>query len=145
MASAAAAKDMLLCPSAQPEMAGGVVFGVVGGTVEAPRVGYLEKPVPVTEEVLRSSGQVKPTEVFRLAARCAGHSCQHFDGVNCGLATRVVKLFGEVVTDLPPCTIRPNCRWWRQEGKAACLRCPQVVTESYNATDLQQRVAKPER
>jgi len=29
-------------------MAGGKVFGVVGGSAESPRVGYLAEPVPVT-------------------------------------------------------------------------------------------------
>ena len=33
-----------LCPSAQPEMEGSVVLGVVGGTSDEPRVGYLTEP-----------------------------------------------------------------------------------------------------
>jgi hypothetical protein len=36
-----------------------------------------------------------------------------------------------VVDALPACAIRPACRWWQQEGKAACQRCPQVVTQAY--------------
>jgi hypothetical protein len=45
------------------------------------------------------------------------------------------------VDGLPPCSIRPGCMWWRQEGKNACLRCPQVVTETRHATDEQRQVA----
>ena len=41
-----------LCPSAQPEMLGSVVFGVASGTAAAPRVAYLDRPVPVTPDVL---------------------------------------------------------------------------------------------
>ncbi|NCS45084.1 MAG: nitrogen fixation protein, partial [Microcystis aeruginosa BS11-05] len=49
------------------------------------------------------------------------------------------------VTDiLPPCRIRQNCRWWLQEGKAACLRCPQVVTDNYNPSEIFVKVAEPE-
>jgi len=47
----------------------------------------------------------------------------------------------EVVDSLPVCTIRPQCRWFRQEGRAACLRCPQIVTGSYEADDVLQQVA----
>jgi hypothetical protein len=53
----------------------------------------------------------------------------HFDGHDCRLATRLVQLLPAVVDRLPPCHVRPDCRWWQQEGKAACLRCPQVVTD----------------
>ncbi|PYS90344.1 MAG: nitrogen fixation protein [Acidobacteria bacterium] len=132
-----------LCPSAQPEMAGSVAFGVVGGTPNAPRMEHLERTLPVTDELLALSAPVSPAEVFRFAAPCAGHACQHFDGTDCRLATRIVQILPAVTNDLPPCLLRPDCRWWQQEGKAACLRCPQVVTESYVASDDFQRAADP--
>jgi hypothetical protein len=120
----------LLCPSAQPEMAGSIVFGVVRGTAEKPRLAYLVEPQPVAKELLELAAPVKPTEVFRIAAPCAGFACRHFDGTNCQLARRIVNVLPTVVATLPPCRLRPNCRWWRQEGRAACMRCPQIVTES---------------
>ena len=49
--------------------------------------------------------------------------------------------FDPVVRALPRCAIRPTCRWFRQEGPAACFRCPQVVTDSRTASDLQREVA----
>jgi hypothetical protein len=30
------------------------------------------------------------------------------------------------------------CRWFRQEGREACLRCPQVTTEQRNPSELQR-------
>jgi hypothetical protein len=132
-----------LCPSAQPEMADSVVFGVVGGTVEEPRVGYLKETLPVTDEILALASPVKPTEVFRFAAPCAGGGCQHFDGTNCRLVRRTVNMLPAVVEVLPSCRIRPNCRWWQQEGKAACMRCPLVVTENYLPSEQQRHVADP--
>jgi hypothetical protein len=36
-----------------------------------------------------------------------------------------------VSESLPPCPIRRECRWWQQEGKAACMRCPQIITDNY--------------
>jgi len=134
-----------LCPSAQPEMVGSVVLGVVGGTVNEPRVAYLSEPLPVTDELLALSSPVKPTEIFRFAAPCEGNACQHFDGSNCRLATRIVQLLPAVVEVLPPCRLRPNCRWWQQEGKAACVRCPQIVTQIYHPSEQQRQAANPQQ
>ena len=132
-----------LCPSAQPEMQGSVIFGVIGGTVQRPQVGYLAQPRPVADEPLIRTLPVHPTEVFRLAAPCAGTACQHFDGVNCRLVTRTVQLLPMATRDAPPCAIRPECRWWQQEGRAACLRCPQIVTRNYNPTTTEALAADP--
>jgi hypothetical protein len=132
-----------LCPSAQPEMEGSVVFGVVSGTVEEPRVAYLAEPQPVTDKLLALSGPVKPTEIFRFAAPCAGGACRHFDGSNCRLVRRTVELLPTAVAILPSCRVRLNCRWWQQEGKAACLRCPQIVTEDYRPSEQVRRAADP--
>jgi hypothetical protein len=132
-----------LCPSAQPNMAGAVLFGVVAGTMEVPRVGYLTDPLVVTEDVLELAAPVQPTEVFRFAAPCAGGNCQHFDGTACRLATRTVQLLPAVTASLPLCRIRPACRWWQQEGKAACMRCPQIITEAPCASELHRRAAWP--
>lgn len=132
-----------LCPSAQPEMVDSVVFGVVGGTIDKPCVAYLTEPQPVTDELLALANPVKPTEIFRFAAPCAGHACRHFDGSNCRLATRIVRLLPTVVERLPPCRLRPKCRWWQQEGKAACMRCPQIVTENYRPSKQELQAADP--
>jgi hypothetical protein len=131
------------CPSAQPEMADSVVFGVVAGTVEEPRVRYLAEPLPVTEKLLSLTGPVKPTEVFRFAAPCAGRGCQHFNGNICGLVARIVALVPPVVNELPPCQLRLKCRWWKEEGGAACGRCPLVVTENYRPTEPLRLAADP--
>lgn len=137
------AVSVALCPSAQPEMQGSVIFGVIGGSVERPQVGYLAAPRPVADEPLIAELPVHPTEVFRIAAPCAGTACQHFDGANCHLATRTVQLLPVAASSAPPCAIRGDCRWWRQEGKEACLRCPQIVTRMYQPTDAVRLAADP--
>lgn len=126
------------CPSARPEMPGSVAFGVVLGSVEQPRVAFLDQTVPVTEELLALARPVSPTQVFRFAAPCAGKACQHFDGASCRLATRIVEHLPEETAPLPECAIRPACRWWRQEGEEACRRCPLVATESYGAAEISE-------
>lgn len=131
------------CPSAQPHMEGAFAFGVVGGTAEERRVGYLEERVPVTPELLAMTGAVKPTEVFRFGAPCAGGACRHYDGHDCQLANKLVQMTPAVAA-LPACTLRPDCRWWRQEGKSACMRCPAIRTESYDPTPEQKMAADPD-
>ncbi|NER08072.1 MAG: nitrogen fixation protein [Okeania sp. SIO3C4] len=132
-----------LCPSARPDMPDSKVFGVIGGTVDEPRLAYLKEPLPVTDEVMALSGSVTPTEVFRTAAPCVEKSCLHFDGANCRLAMQVVENLTTAVEQLPPCSIRSNCRWWQQEGKAACMRCPQVITDNYTSSEVITQVATP--
>lgn len=132
-----------LCPSARPESENSVVFGIIGGTVTEPRVAYLKQTQPITDELIAKASPVTPAEIFRTAAPCAATGCQHFDGKNCGLATRIVENFPAVAEELPPCSIRRDCRWWQQEGKVACMRCPQVITDNYNASELAVKVAAP--
>jgi hypothetical protein len=95
----------------------------------------LKQPLPATEDVLAAAGPLKPTEVFRLSATCAEQACPHFDGADCRLATRVAQMLPPVVERLPPCIIRKDCRWYSQEGGAACLRCPEITTVTYDLSE----------
>jgi hypothetical protein len=122
--------EALLCPSAQPEMADAQILGVISAGTDEPRVAYLNERVAVTPELLAQAAPAAPGEIFRLAARCETSRCTHFDGQQCRLATRIVEMLPEVADNLPPCIIRRSCRWYRQEGRAACARCPQVVTRN---------------
>jgi hypothetical protein len=138
-----AAEKTTLCPSARPESEGSIVFGIISGTVAEPRVAYLKQPQPVTDELIAKASPITPAEIFRTASPCATKGCQHFDGQDCRLATRIVESFPAVAEELPPCSIRRDCRWWQQEGKAACMRCPQVITDNYNGSELALKVAMP--
>jgi hypothetical protein len=117
------------------------VLGVVTRDAEDARLAYLDEPLPATPELLATAAPAAVSQVFRLSARCEESKCTHFDGTHCQLAVRIARMLPEVVDHLPACTIRPECRWFRQEGRAACLRCPQVVTGNYDADALIQQVA----
>lgn len=137
-----------LCPSAQPGMDNCRILGVVQMDFQtevqqqpAPRVVYLNELLPATEQVLAMSAPLKPTEVYRLAATCAEHKCPHFDGADCRLAKRIVHILPAVVDALPPCTIRKDCRWFSQEGGAACQRCPEITTVSYDLSPAAREVS----
>jgi hypothetical protein len=125
----------LMCPSADVEMSGSTIFGIVLGTPEAPHVVHLDRVKPIPPELLTLDSPVKPTEIFRIAATCIENDCHHFDGEKCRLTTRIVEGLPTVTDRLPACAIRATCRWWHQEQAAACLRCQQVVRDNYIASD----------
>lgn len=133
----------LLCPSAQPEMARSTVLGVIGGTTENPLLSYIEGPLPVNDHLLAMARPVQATEIFRFAAECEESACCHFDGSRCRLATRIVQILPAVVESLPACTIRATCRWFQQEGRDVCFRCPQIVTQVYDESEQLRLVAMP--
>ncbi len=130
-----------LCPSAQPGMDRCRVLGVVRQEGSTPILEYLNRLLPATTEILAMAAPLKPTEVFRLAATCAEHNCPHFDGADCQLATRVVQILPAIVDALPPCIIRTECRWYSQEGGAACKRCPAITTVSYELSPQVREVS----
>jgi hypothetical protein len=117
------------------------VLGVVRRNGPAPMVEYLNQHLPADAEILAMAAPRKPTDVFRLAATCAEHQCPHFDGDDCRLASRIVQILPAVVDSLPPCIIRKDCRWYSQEGGAACRRCPEVTTVSYDLSPQMREVS----
>jgi len=117
------------------------VLGVVERDGPTPRLVYLNEFLPATDEVLALSAPLKPTEVYRLSATCAEHKCPHFDGADCQLAKRIVQILPAVVDALPLCTIRKDCRWFSQEGGAACRRCPEITTVSYALSPTTREVS----
>ena len=132
------------CPSAQATADGARIFGVMTGAPEARRVGYLTEAQPISEKLLALARSAKPTQLFRIAAPCANGGCKHFKDRACSLAQRIVEGLPAVVNALPACQIRSTCRWFRQEGKEACFRCPLVMTDKSNASDYEKQIADPD-
>lgn len=133
-----------MCPSAQLDMEGARIIGVLSGEPNAPQVAYLERGVEIDLSVTTQLGELAATEVFRIAAKCETSRCCHFDGSRCALAGRIVNQLPEVVDMLPRCQIRPTCRWFAEQGGAACRRCPQIVTMIPRGDDALNRAARPE-
>ena len=129
------------CPSAPPGAKTSRIYGIMTGPADDRRVGYLTRTVGATPDMLALAGAAKPTELFRIASPCANNACKHFDGA-CQLARRIVAALPAVVGTLPDCQIRPTCRWFRQEGDAACLRCPQVATDKAGASQADRAIAE---
>jgi hypothetical protein len=111
-----------------------VIWGIAAGSPEQPQVVPVP-PEPFTEAHAQAALPATPREVFRLAATCVKGGCPHWrteqpgaegDGA-CSLVQRVRAGFPEVRPQ--QCGIRLVCRWFAQEGLAACRACPGVVTD----------------
>lgn len=124
-------------------MRGARAFAVVGDTRDRPRVAYLKKDAVVDEAMLAELGDIAPTRVFRFAAACEESGCAQYRDGCCSLGRRLAEQLDPVVDALPSCQIRPTCRWHAEQGGAACLRCPQVVTLVPHGSAL-SKVARPE-
>ena len=135
-------QDQAICPSAQPEQPDATIIGIIRGSNGAAAVEILPEALPLHPLINLIPEDVRPTEVLRLAA-VREAKCQHFKNDTCTLSARIIARLPAVSDHLRRCAIRPSCRWWRQEGPAACHRCPQVITEPYWASDLIREVATP--
>jgi hypothetical protein len=133
----------LNCPSCQAGQGGNTVIGVVGTKDGSARVSLLPEQVPLQSISHLIPDGIPVTEVLRLAGPCAGGKCAHFRNERCTLASRIVAGLPKVADRLSKCAIRPSCRWWRQEGPRACYRCPAIVTEPFQASEVMQEVATP--
>jgi hypothetical protein len=122
-------------------MEGARIIGIISGTTEAPQIAYLAREAAIDSSVVDHLGELAPTQVFRFAARCERSRCAHFAGNRCSLAERIVEQLPEVVDLLPACSVRRTCRWYAEQGPAACRRCPQVVTMIPRREDALNRAA----
>lgn len=139
-------EDKLMCPSVPPHYPDAIAFGVVGGSVESPELIPLIPPQPVTEELLALAAPVYAGEVFRFAATCVEKKCTHWEGQTkkCRLVQKTIHFVPRAVEKLKPCAIRPTCRWFAQEGKDACVRCPQLASSDPARSEAGNRAAVPD-
>ncbi|WP_034593929.1 hypothetical protein [Hamadaea tsunoensis] len=121
-----------MCPSTPTSNA--TVF--LGMITPAGKVAYVTPAVPAS--VLLSdmdAGEAgQPLEAaYRFAGPCVTAKCGFWTGEHCGLGAKLVESYqavgGEPV-DLPKCAIRRTCRWFAEQGPAACSPCSYVVTDA---------------
>ncbi|MBC7453011.1 MAG: nitrogen fixation protein [Massilia sp.] len=132
-----------MCPSAPWDSAGGQIFAVVAGEARAPKVLFLKQMLAPSKALADKLGGVAPSEVFRVAAPCAGAGCGHHnhESKGCNLAANIVQNVEPVIDDYATCGIRATCLWWAQEGLKACVRCPQIATRNLMASEQLVRSA----
>ena len=130
----------LLCPSSRGTLEDSLLIGVVTNHGDGARVIPTERAMMVTPEILQMAEPAGPGEVFRFASACQAGKCPHFRNEACQLAVRSVDLLEPVTDELPKCSIRSHCRWFRQEGASICKRCPQVVTDQFNPSETMVQI-----
>jgi hypothetical protein len=137
----------LTCPSStcQP---GAVLLGVVG---RDGRVRYVSPALAVDDEFVEQAQRGRtPEKRFRFAGPCVEDRCAQWTGRSCGVIERVLSHPGvdEAVAahdgPAPPCAIRRHCRWFAQEGVAACHACPLVVTDTAHSSSRRKTVTHSE-
>jgi len=116
------------CPSAQPDMVDARPIGMLSGSPSEVRIAFFKKDALEGFDWRARFPGPAATHVLRFGARCEEQRCGHHDGHSCQLGKRVSEDLEPVVDHLPPCLLRPSCRWHAERGPRVCLRCPQVAT-----------------
>lgn len=120
--------EPLACPSA-PAQPGAALLAIVGSDG---RLAHVSPPIPVDEAfVATASRHGAPEARMRFTAPCLEAGCAQWTGSSCGVIEQVLAtgVHEDQPTRLPRCDIRSGCRWYRQEGGAACRACPLVLTD----------------
>ena len=133
----------LSCPSTPEDQPDAVVFGVVGGTVERPMVAYLTSSLPASDGTSHANCTGHTSGSVPIRGDMRQTACQNFQDGRCSVTTRLVAVAKPVVDQLPRCAIRSTCRWWAENGRASCVRCPSVVTVDYAPTPEAVAIAGP--
>lgn len=133
----------LTCPSSQPDQTGAMVIGVVTGPADRRRVSMLRTLAPLDTVAGLIPPEIPVGEIVRLAGPCAEDRCRHFKESRCSLGERIAAALDPVAARPPPCAIRADCRWWNEQGAEACRRCPQIVTEPFEAAAGLREIAAP--
>ena len=73
----------------------------------------------------------KPEKRFRFAGNCETNNCKQWSEGRCGVIDKVIEILKstERPSKLPECSIKSDCRWYRQCGAKACAVCPEVITD----------------
>ena len=127
-----------LCPSGKCAP-GAKLMGIVQ---EDGRIGYLGQPLEVDDQFVERAHEGRmPERRFRFVNPCAEGGCHQWTGTRCGVIDKVMtELEGHEAEALPRCGIRPHCRWFAQNGAAACSVCALVITDT---RETSQAAAQP--
>jgi hypothetical protein len=118
-----------MCPSSTCHT-GALLLGVVQSDK---KIALLQTPMPVTEDFVEKAFKAgDPEKRLRFAGRCAKSGCSQWTGSRCGVIDDAMKQMEFAIDNvaLPKCDIRPDCRWFNQNGADACKVCPYIITDT---------------
>lgn len=133
------AHEKIMCPSSKAQP-GAQLLGV---RQEDGTVAILPQPLRIDEAFVETANAAAPAEQsFRFTNKCVESGCMQWTGTRCGVADKVLSVLDQlpVVEALPECGIRPQCRWFGQNGPVACRACAFVITHTTEAEwDMQNQ------
>lgn len=127
--SMATDEKTILCPSSMCGE-GAILLGVVQ---KDGHVYFLNEKMIVNKEFVEIARNGRsPEKRFRFSNTCMQGSCTQWSVNRCGVIDELIKIFGprDEPAELPNCSIRAQCRWYKQHGGRACVVCPETITDS---------------
>jgi hypothetical protein len=121
-------KESILCPSFQCEE-GAILLDIVK---KDGHISFASEKIVVDKEFVQIAHLGRsPEKRFRFSGKCMNEKCKQWTGKSCGIIERIIETFGPTNTsiELPKCSIRAQCRWYKQCGSKACAICPEVITD----------------
>ncbi len=118
-----------LCPSYR-NIEGAKLLGV---RLEDGTISILPKPMEINPVDFMNNlpAEVNAEQAFRFTGTCQQEHCRQWTKKGCGIALRISRHLDEIDKDsrIPDCSLRKDCRWYRQEGIHICKICPYVITD----------------
>ena len=114
-----------MCPSYIGKV-GAQLFGVVN---KDGKVQFIT-PLTVTEDFLElNKDQNNLEQRFRFTGKCVEKGCAQWNSEEskCSLSHKVQNFNSNQKAELSFCPIRPQCRWFFQDGKEACFSCNEIT------------------
>ena len=106
----------LLCPSARCKK-GAILLGVVQPDGH---IAFISNPITIDDDFAQLAHQGRtPEKRFRFSDTCIKSGCKQWSGNSCGVIEEVLHYVEPEDMrsfELPQCSIRPQCRWFRQRG-----------------------------
>lgn len=121
--------DRILCPSSKAQDGA----RLIGIRQDDGTVAILPQPLQINEDfILEANRSSRAEQKFRFTNKCVESGCTQWTGSRCGVADKVISVIHDLPVQeaLPDCGIRPQCRWFRQNGPDACRVCPFVITHT---------------
>ena len=125
----------LLCPSSECSETN----RLLGYVRPDGRVERFPEPVAIDRATARAAAHDAALRLrLRFVGPCAQGGCRNWGEGKCKVAALAVAAASDVgilekSKKVRPCSIRSECRWFYEQGPAACKACEYVVTELMRA------------
>jgi hypothetical protein len=116
-------RGQLDCPSMLPGLARGVIAKVVKNEE---RLKFLAEEISVPTSLSLAVDSETVLKRARFVGLCRTVECGHWTGVSCRLGHAIASVEVQSAGELAPCAIRSSCRWFKENGSAACAPCQHV-------------------